>query len=64
MVEAHGDNHKYYTLYKIINDKVYATTTLCKPGPKGVEVLPNTGGLQASQDVKRALKKHRRTPVL
>lgn len=64
MVEAHSDGRKYYTLYKIVNNKVYATTTLCQSGPKGIEVLPNTGGLQASQDVKRALKNHRRTPVV
>ena len=56
MVEDLGDGRKYYTLYKIVNNKVYATRTLCKYSEDGVEVLPNTGGLRASEEVKRELK--------
>jgi hypothetical protein len=57
MVKDFGDGRVYYTLYKKINNKVYTTRTLYNYSTKGVEVVPNTGGLRASEDVKKELRK-------
>jgi len=58
MVEnCQNDSRVYYTLYKVVDGEVYTKTTLCKYLQNGVKVLPNVGGMTASEDVKRQLKK-------